>query len=614
VYGSSVDDLTTHGARVRSKAARLPLLRRGFFRFSRWPQHVRMLVFSILVGIVAGFGAVFFDVLLDVSLEYLLHFPISFLEPGHGGGPQMIEAYESSRFSYWIIPIATLGGLASGLLVFLLAPEAEGHGTDAMIESFHLRGGYIRRRAPIVKLVASALTIGTGGSAGKEGPIAQIGSGFGSILAAFLGLKPQERRLLLLAGAAGGIGAIFQAPLGAALFVPGVLYRDTEYEFEAILPCIISAIVAQSVFSEVFGREALFHPGPLSFSLTAELLPYALFGVVCAVVGFAYIKVFYGLRDHLFKRMPIPAMFKPAVGMLLFSFVAVLYPEVIDGGYAWIQMALDGKLLWTTMLILVFAKILATSFTISSGGSGGVFGPSVFIGAMLGGAFGHFGHELFPNWVIDPTSFVLVGMGGFFAGVAKAPIASIIMACEMSASYTLLVPLMLVSTLSYLLLGRTSLYEKQYSNRLDSPAHVSDFARGILSRMQVKDAIKHKTYVSTLKEHLPFNHLVKIVTSSPESYFPIVDETGVMTGILTINDIREIMFEEQLYSLVVAKDVATPNVVSATPEESLVSVLDKMARLNVDELPVIPETGPAKPLAMISKQDIITHYYETGGL
>ncbi|MDK2957651.1 MAG: chloride channel protein family [Desulfovibrionales bacterium] len=607
-----VEDTSAQSTRVRKGLDGHSLLQSRFFKLSQWPQHVRLLVFSIMVGLVAGFGAVFFDQLLNLTLKYLLHLPISFLEPG-AAAPEA-AVYRTSHYSVWIIPIATLGGLASGLLVFLLAPEAEGHGTDAMIESFHLRGGYIRKRAPIIKLIASALTIGTGGSAGKEGPIAQIGSGFGSIMAALLGLKPQERRLLLLAGAAGGIGAIFQAPLGAALFVPGVLYRDTEYEFEAILPCIISSIVAQSVFTEVFGREALFNPGAVSFSLTAELLPYAIFGVVCAGVGYVYIKVFYGMRDHIFANIPIPKIFKPAIGGLLLGCVAVFFPQIIDGGYGWIQMALDGKLLWSTMLILVFAKILATSFTISSGGSGGVFGPSVFIGAMLGGAFGYFGHQLFPTWVLNPTAFVLVGMGGFFSGVAKVPIASIIMACEMSASYTLLVPLMVVSTISYLLLGNTSLYEKQYSNRLDSPAHVGEFARGILSHMRVADAVRNKTYVSTLEESLPFDKLVKIVTSSPESYFPIVNGDGVMTGVLTINDIRSIMFEDQLSSLVVAKDVATTRVVSATPKDSLIAVLDKMARLNVDELPVIPEAGPPKPLAMISKQDIITHYYETGGL
>ena len=556
----------------------------------------------------AGLGAAFFDSLLHLALHYFIHMPLSFLDPGLGD-----PMTASDKFTIWIIPIATLGGLLSGMLVFLVAPEAEGHGTDAMIESFHLRGGQVRKRAPLVKIIASSLTIGSGGSAGKEGPIAQIGSGFGSILADALKLKPQERRILLLAGAAGGIGAIFQAPLGAALFVPGVLYSDTEYEFEAILPCIISSIMAHSIFSRIYGREALFTPGPVDLSLPTELLPYAIFGVVCAVFGYAYIKFFYGIRDHFFVKIPIPNMFKPAIGGLLLGIIAYFYPQVIDGGYVWIQAAMDGNMVWSTMLILVVMKIVATTFTISSGGSGGVFGPSVFIGAMLGGAFGYLGHQIAPTWVAHPTAFVLVGMGGFFAGVAKVPVSSVIMACEMSSSYTLLVPLMLVSTINYLLLTKVSLYEKQKLNRIDSPAHMSEFARGLLGKMNVRDAVRTE-HISVLQEGLPFKDLVKIVTNSPESYFPIVNQAGDMTGILTINDVREVMFDEIVAPLLVAKDVATSNVVKVFMRDSLYDALGKMTKLKVDELPVVFKDDPNKLICMISKEDIINHYYEKGGL
>ncbi|WP_320174908.1 chloride channel protein [Maridesulfovibrio sp.] len=576
------------------------------FKFANWPQHARWLVLSIAVGVVAGIGAVFFDNLLDKTLEIFVKLPICFFEP-HLGNPLDVDI-EATGFSLWIIPIATLGGLLSGLLVFNIAPETEGHGTDAMIESFHNQGGFTRKRTPFIKIIASALTIGSGGSGGKEGPIAQIGSGFGSLLATWLDLKPKERRILLLAGAAGGIGAIFQAPLGAALFVPGVLYRETEYEYEAILPCIISAIMAHAFFSEIYGRHALFQPGNVAFDLPVELLPYALFGIVCAMVGFVYIKFFYGIRDHFFEKLPIPRMFRPAIGGFMLGCVAFFYPQIIDGGYVWVQLALDGKMLWETMLVLVFVKIAATSFTISSGGSGGVFGPSVFIGAMLGGAFGGIGHMIAPEWVINPNSFVLVGMGGFFAGVAKVPISSIIMACEMSSSYTLLVPLMLVSTISYLILGKTSLYEKQSSSRLNSPAHINEFAQGVLSALFVRDALTN-THVSTLEENLEFGTVVKIVTNSPESYFPIVSADGDMTGILSINDIRELMFEESLSNLLIAKDVATTNVITVTEDATLQSALEKMVALNVNELPVVSRDNPKRLISMLSKQDLITCYY-----
>ncbi len=575
-------------------------------RFANWPQHARWLILSIAVGVVAGVGAVFFDRLLDRALEFFVRLPICFFEP-NVGNPLDIDV-ATTGFSFWIIPIATLGGLLSGLLVFNIAPETEGHGTDAMIESFHLQGGFTRKRAPFIKIIASALTIGSGGSAGKEGPIAQIGSGFGSLLATWLDLKPRERRVLLLAGAAGGIGAIFQAPLGAALFVPGVLYRETEYEYEAILPCIISSIMAHAVFSEIYGRHALFQPGNVAFDMPVELIPYTIFGVVCALVGFIYIKFFYGMRDYFFEKLPMPQMFRPAVGGFMLGCIAYFYPQIIDGGYVWIQLALDGQMIWSTMLVLVFIKIVATSCTISSGGSGGVFGPSVFIGAMLGGAFGGIGHMIAPDWIINPNSFMLVGMGGFFAGVAKVPIASIIMACEMSSSYTLLVPLMLVSTISYLILGKMSLYEKQFSSRLDSPAHINEFARGVLSALHVRDALTTK-HMSTLEENLPIGTVVKIVTNSPEPYYPVVNTDGELTGILTINDIRELMFEEGQSNALVAKDVASANVITVVEEDTLQTALEKMIALNVNELPVVSSDNPKTLVSMLSKQDLITCYY-----
>jgi len=573
-----------------------------------WSSHVRWPLLSIVVGILAGLGAIFFEVLLKNTLHFFLNLPTGYLEPMKGSEPLLIATLAQTRtWLYLLLP--TLGGLAAGLLVFLLAPEAEGHGTDAMIDAFHTRGGYIRKRVPFVKIFASAITIGSGGSAGKEGPIAQIGAGFGSFLASILKLRPRERRILVLAGAAAGIGAIFHAPLGAALFAPEVLYRETEFEFEAILPCVVSSIVAYSVFSQFYGRKALFFPGPVDFALPTELVPYALFGVVCAAVGYVYIKVFYGSRDHFFRLLQIPKIFKPAVGGLLLGIIAFFYPQIMDGGYGWVQMALEGKLLWYTMFLLVFLKILATSCTISSGGSGGVFGPSVFMGAMLGGAFGYLGHQVAPNWVIHPYSFVLVGIGGFFAGVAKVPLSSIIMACEMCASYTLLVPLMLVSSISYVLLGRTSLYEKQVFSRLSSPAHLGEFARGLLTEMRVNEAVVERP-VTTIPEDMRFGELVQMVSRSSQIYFPVVDTKGKMTGILSINDIREIMFEETVAQLIVAKDVATPNVVRVFWDDSLQEALDKMALIQVDELPVVRKEHPDEIVTMVAKRDIISFYYD----
>jgi CIC family chloride channel protein len=572
-----------------------------------WSSHVRWPLLSVVVGIFAGLGAIFFEVLLKHTLYVVLNLPTGYLEPVKGLEPQMISSMAQTR-TWLFLLIPTLGGLGAGLLVFLLAPEAEGHGTDAMIEAFHHAGGFIRKRVAPVKVLASALTIGSGGSAGKEGPIAQIGAGLGSILASLMRLQARDRRILVLAGAAGGIGAIFHAPLGAALFAPEVLYQETEFEFEAIMPCIVASIVASSVFDQYSGRATLFFPGPVNFE-PKELLAYVIFGGVCALIGYIYIKVFYGARDWFFHPLKIPRIFKPALGGLMLGAIALLGPSILDGGYGWIQVAMEGKIIWSTMLLLVFLKIAATSCTISSGGSGGVFGPSVFIGAMLGGSFGYLGHSLAPHWVINPNSFVLVGIGGFFAGVAKVPVASIIMACEMCASYTLLVPLMLVSAISYLFLGKTSLYEKQLVTRLASPAHLGEFARGLLEKSLVRDAIMPRKVI-TIPEAMQFGELIKVVTDSPDAYYPVVNEQGKMTGILSINDIREVLFEETLAQVIIAKDVATPTVVRVIWTDSLQDALEKMALINVNELPVAREESPDEIIGMIAKRDIISYYYE----
>ena len=577
------------------------------FKQYGWAGQIRWPLLSIVVGLIAGSGAILFEESLRWALYYFLHLPTGFIEPGRGSATELVASLASLR-SWLFLLIPTLGGLLSGLIVFSVAPEAEGHGTDAMIEAFHRGGGYIRKRVPFVKILASAITIGSGGSAGKEGPIAQIGAGFGSFLASALNLKPRERRILVLAGASGGIGAIFHAPLGAALFAPEVLYQAAEFEFEAILPCIVSSIVASSIFDQYYGRQALFAPGLVDFNIV-ELLPYSLFGVICAVVGYLYVKFFYGSRDYFFKRLRIPKIFKPAVGGFFLGMVALLFPQIMDGGYGWIQAAMEGKIFWGTMFILVFMKILATTCTISSGGSGGVFGPSVFMGAMLGGAFGFCGHALAPNWVINPAAFVVVGIGGFFAGVAKVPISSIIMACEMCGNYILLVPLMLVSAISFVLLGKTSLYEKQVISRLSSPAHMGRFARGIMEGLQVENTIIRRP-VTLIEEKTPLEDLIKIVANSQDYHFPVINGDGRMTGILSINDIRGILFEESAAKLIVAKDVATPNVVRVFLNESLQNALDKMAQINVDELPVVSLADPDTIITMISKRDIIGYYYD----
>ncbi|MGQ9509802.1 MAG: chloride channel protein [Thermodesulfobacteriota bacterium] len=513
---------------------------------------------------------------------------------------------------YWmILLIPSMGGLLSGLIIAHFAPEAEGHGTDAMIESFHRKKGIIRKRVPFVKTLASAITIGSGGSAGKEGPIAQIGSGLASFLASLFKMGDRERRVMLLAGAAGGIGAIFKAPLGASLFATEVLYRKPEFEFEGIIPSIISSIVAYIVFTVYYGWGTIFHIPKLSPVIApSELLLYSIFGVLCAVIGFLYIHFFYGMRDHFFKKFASLGSLKPALGGLMLGGVAFFFPQILGGGYNWIQSAIDGNLTFWTMLALVFAKIAGTSFTISSGGSGGVFAPSLFIGAMLGGLYGRLSSELFPEFLINPSSFVLVGMGGFFGGVAKVPVASLIMVAEMSGGYSLIVPLLIVSTISYLILGEISIYENQVSSRVDSPAHMGEFATKILEHISVKEALLAEREVELIPEDMKLNRIIKLILNSNQMNFPMVDQKGNLKGILSLSDIRKIMLNEELHSLIVARDIATLKVYTVTPDDDLHTALKKMIEAEIRELPVVSKDDPKRVISMLSRKDILRIYYE----
>lgn len=567
----------------------------------------RWIIIGILIGLVSGFGAILFNFLLREGNRFFMVDLIKLLLPEEAAQTSWLGVPVHRWMILWI---PALGGLLAGLIVFHLAPEAEGHGTDAMIDSFHRRKGVVRRRVPIVKTIASAITIGSGGSAGKEGPIAQIGSGFASLLASFLKMDERDRRIMLLAGAAGGIGAIFKAPLGSALFATEVLYRRPEFEFEAIIPCILSSIVGYSVFTFYYGWGTVFHTPRFPFTPPGELFFYGVFGVLCAVIGFFYVHFFYGIRDRFFHRLHLPRSFKPALGGLMLGGLAFFLPEVLGGGYEWIQSAIDGKLTMELMLLLVFAKIVATSFTISSGGSGGVFAPSLFIGSMLGGFYGHLCAKLFPHWVTHPDAFVLVGMGGFFAGVAKVPIASLIMVAEMTGGYSLIVPLMIVSTISYLLLGEVSLYEKQVSTRVDSSAHVGDFAVNILDHITVKEALPPDRKVETIPEGMRFDEIMKFIVRSNQSNFPVVDEVGYLKGILSLTDMRRVMLEKDIHRLLVAKDLATLDVMTVTPGDNLNTALKKMTQAEIRELPVVSKEDPRKIISMISRKDIIRIYHE----
>jgi CIC family chloride channel protein len=569
----------------------------------------RVIVYSALVGVVAGLGAAAFFWALNWFESYALGRVEGYYPPGAGSDP---IAHVPRLPEHWlaVLLVPTLGGLACGVLVYSFAPEAEGHGTDAMVRAFHGMKGRIRARVPLIKSIASVLTIGTGGSAGREGPIAQIGAGFGSFLATKLRLSDWERRMLILSGTAGGIGAIFRAPLGGALFAVEVLYASTAIEFSAIVPCVVASVVAYSVFSAIYGPGFAFATSEaLSFQGLHELPFYLLFAVLCALVGFVYVWSFYGMRDRVFRRLAIPNHVKPAIGGLLLGAIALAFPQIMAGGYGWIQEAIDGHLTLQLMAMLVVAKILATSFTISSGGSGGVFAPSLFVGAMLGGAYGLLCQSLFPGVAPPLEAFVLVGMGGFFAGVAKVPLTALIMVSEMSGSYGLLVPLMLVSVINVALLSsRWTLYEEQVSSLIDSPAHLGDFVVDVLEGMKVRQVYKPHLAPQLIREDLPLPRILELVANSSDACFPVVDEKNQLVGIFSLHDLRSALVGNGAGGLVLASDIATSPVATVTPDDNLHTALRMYAQRQIEEIPVVSPDNHQSVICMLRRGDVIAAY------
>ena len=352
---------------------------------------------SVLVGLVSGLGACAFYYMLQFALHYVMGGIVHFYPPEAGGEPSMFgEPMGSTNpISWLIVVVPTIGGLLSGWLVFTFAPEAEGHGTDSAILAFHRLGGKVRARVPPIKMLASAITIGTGGSGGREGPIAQIGAGFGSYLGTKLGLPDRERRLLMLAGLGAGIGAIFKAPLAGAIFGAEVLYSEEELEYEGLVPLTVASIVAYAVFASVFGTAAVFKTPQVAYHHAGELLGYAILGVVSAGAGWLFVHVFYGTRD-MFHAIPIDPKWKPAIGGFVTGLIGLAVPAALATSYGQVQRALDQDATLTIgfVLLLGVAKILTTSFSIGSGGSGGVFGPAMVIGGSFGYATGLFCQQI----------------------------------------------------------------------------------------------------------------------------------------------------------------------------------------------------------------------------
>ncbi len=548
----------------------------------------RWFILSILVGIISGLGASLFFLMFE-WLRFFFMGVLGGYSPPTLASEDIITMHTSGVYRPWILALLpVIGGFISGWLVYKFAPQDDSNandGTDAMINSFHNQDADIPTRVPYIKGIAAIFTLSSGGSAGKEGPISQIGAGFGSWLGKLLKVTTRERRSLMLAGSAGGLGAIFRAPLGGALTAVEVLYKE-DFEAEALVPCIISSVVAYSTFTFFFGNQPILTVPKMVFTRPLELIFYILLGFICAGMGVVYVKIFHTCKEKFFKKLPIKSYLIPAIGGIGVGIIGFFYPHILSTGAGWIQEAIRGNLPLKLMALIALLKMVATSLTVGSGASGGLFGPTLFIGAMIGGVVGGIFHEIAPNIIVNPQAFALVGMASFFAGVANAPVASLVMVCEMTGSYGLLVPLLIVSVIATILIPKWSIYRHQLMNKFSSPAHLGDSIINVLKGVSVKNVYNKEQDLVPLPVDMPLANICNLFSRTKDSFFPVVDKNFNLVGILSLPKLRPIIFEDSLYNLLVVGELMEPPFhvsTESTLYEAMLILLDS----GYDQVPVI---------------------------
>ena len=590
-----------------------------------WKNATTLYGLAMVVGAVAGIGAVLFEYLSQFVAWGVLQQLVGFTPHGPEGEPELYsQPAQRELVLVGLLLAPMLGGLLSGALCRLFAPEASGHGTDAVIDAYHNKKGEIRGRVPFVRAFATAISLGTGGSGGREGPIAQIGAGFGSVLGRVLRLTGRQRRILLAVGMGAGVGAIFRAPLAGALFAAEILYQEAEFESDVLMPSVLSSSVAYCAYCGWFGDFGhLFElSGDFNFHDLYELGPYTLLALVLVPVVFFYTKIFYGI-EALFRRLPGPRPLLAGLGGLACGATGLVFfvgsggeehaLSVMSYGYGILQSALNQDLLgWSGVRILVAVavlKILTTSLTISSGGSGGVFGPSMVIGGCLGGAVGIACQQL-GMADLNPGCFVVVGMCGFFAGAASTPISTIIMVSEMTGSYELLLPSMWVCGITFLLCSRWTIYTNQVPNRAFSNAHRGEFLVPLLQKIHVRDVIESDRNLTTIAFNTPLAELVHTVASTHDDYFPVLGADNRFVGIFSAHDIREFTFDQSVHQLAIAADIMTVDPITLTLDMDLHAAMSQFSIKKLDELPVVEESDPGVLIGMLRRRAITRAYNE----
>ncbi|UCH66311.1 MAG: chloride channel protein, partial [Ignavibacterium sp.] len=487
-----------------------------------------MILIAIVIGILAGFAAIGIRALiLEIS-------SISFTGQGN-----LLENIMSTSW-FWIILIPIIGGLIVGPIIYFFAPEAKGHGVPEVMQAILLKGGAIRGRVAFVKAIASAITIGTGGSVGREGPIIQIGSSLGSMVGQFFRVPAKRLKTLVGCGAAAGIAAAFNAPIAGALFAVEIILMD--FAVAQFSPIVISSVMATVISRTFEGDFAAFIVPKYELVSPYEIGFYFVLGALGGLISYIFIKALYFSEDYFDEKVKIPEYLKPAIGGLGVGLIALAFPQIMGVGYDTMNNALYGNMIWYVAIALVFVKILATSITLGSGGSGGIFAPSLFMGAMLGYFFGSFVHQYFPEITASPGAYALVAMGGLVAGTTRAPITAIIIVFELTNDYNIILPLMITCIISTIIssqLSRESIYTLKLLRR--NIGIKEGMETNVMESINVEDVYSKE--FESIQASDDFSVIVNKVISGKEIDYPVISGDNNLIGLISLNDIKDNLFD-----------------------------------------------------------------------
>lgn len=556
-----------------------------------------LILLSVIVGLATAFGAIGFVKLIEFFNDLFFGLTDQILTTTVG--------FASWRgYRWWLPIIPALGGLLVGPIVYKFASEAKGHGVPEVMNAVARLGGIIRPRVAAAKTIASAICIGSGGSAGREGPIVQIGSAIGSTIGQVFRMSGSRVKILVGCGAAAGISAVFNAPIAGVIFSLEIILGD--FAIKTFAPVILASVVSSVVTRTFMGNHPAFEVPSYSLVSAWEIPMYIVMGIALGAFSVLFTRVLDSFEDA-FDKLKIPNWTKPGLGGALLGALAIFYPQVLADGYQTISLTLYGNMGIGLLVILIFMKLVATSLTLGSGNSGGIFAPALFMGAVAGGSFGVMIHEMFPTITATPGAYALVGMAGMVAGVTHAPITAMLIIFEMTSDYRIILPLMVTVVFSALVAGRL-LPQSIYTIKL--------FKRGIdLRGGKDVNVLKSHTVVEvmdlqfeTIKASMTLLDIFHTIERSRESYFVVVDNAGLMKGVLSFQDIRNLLSEHTLDYLVIAQDLVMPDPLTLQQTVDLEEAYGLFGQSDFMLIPVVDATDDRKVIGVLRRDDLIDYY------